>query len=235
MANFWKLVNRIIAQSDIILEVADARFLNETRNPEIEEKIVRAKKRFIIVANKADLTRERRRDIPNLVYVSAKNKLGSSVLKRKLLEVGHGKEIVVGVVGYPNTGKSSVINSLTGKKKAPTSSQSGYTRSLRKCRASGKIMLFDTPGVIDFRKNDEITLALFGSVDANQLKDPIGTALVLVERMKDNVRERYKVEGEEAYELLENVARKMNMLQSGGVPDERRAAIRIISDWQQGL
>lgn len=234
MVNFWNLVNRIIAEADIILEVVDARFIDETRNREIEEKVEKANKRIIIVANKADLSKTRK-DIPHLVYVSAKKKLGSTMLFKKIMQISHGEKVVVGVVGYPNTGKSSVINALSGRRAAPTSPNAGFTKSLRKVRAGSKIILIDTPGVLDFGKNDQTALALFGSLEANQLKDPIGAALTLIEKMKPEICRKYQVSGDDAEEILGNVARKLHMLQSGGIPNEWLAAVKLVSDWQKSI
>ena len=234
MVGYWKLVNRIIAKADIILEVVDARFIDETRNRTIEENIEKANKRIIIVANKADLSKTRK-DIPNLVYISAKKKAGSTMLLRRIMQLSHGEKTVVGVVGYPNTGKSSVINALSGRRAAPTSPQAGFTTSLRTVRASNKIMLIDTPGVINFGKSDQTTLALFDSLGSHQLKDPTEAALTLIERMKPEICRKYQVSGDDSEEILENIARKMHMLQSGGRPNARAAAVKLISDWQKSI
>ena len=118
MPNFWKLVNEVINESDIILLVLDARYIDESRNSEIEQKIRRANKEFIYVINKIDLVDEkklRKIKIEPHIKVSSKLHKGNIQLLKKLSMISKGEKITVGVLGYPNTGKSSVINALKGK------------------------------------------------------------------------------------------------------------------------
>ncbi len=245
MANFWKLVNRILERSDIVLEIVDARFIDETRNREIEDKIKKKQKLFIIVANKSDLAdKEELLDqvlhLPNSVILSSKNKQGTALLKKKILSLARGKNVRVGVVGYPNTGKSSVINALAGSSKAKTSSQSGHTRALQLIRAGPRIMLIDTPGVIPYMQNNEASMAAIGSVDANQLKDPLMAAFRLTEKIPEKVISFYGLDlepekADDPEEIIEAVAKKKNLLMSGARPNVRLASITIINDWQKGI
>jgi hypothetical protein len=245
MANFWKLVNRILERSDIVLEIVDARFIEETRNKEIEDKIKKKQKLFIIVANKSDLADtdelvDKVLHLPNCVMLSSKNKQGTAMLKKKILSLAKGGHVKVGVVGYPNTGKSSVINALAGSSKAKTSAQSGHTRALQLIRAGPRIMLIDTPGVIPYMQNNEASLAAIGSVDANQLKDPIMAAEKLIEKISGKVIAFYGLDlkpeqADDPDEIIEAVAKKKNLLMSGARPDVRLASITIIKDWQKGM
>ena len=126
MAGFMKQISELIQQSDIILEILDARFPDKTRNKEIEDRIFAKGKKLIIVLNKMDLVgknkieEEKNKLIKEkhlrVVFVSAKEKNGVRLLKRELsIARGNKKTSVIGLLGYPNSGKSTIINSLSGK------------------------------------------------------------------------------------------------------------------------
>jgi len=216
MVNYWKIVNRLIRESDILLEVLDARLVDETRNPELEKKIDLAGKKMIYVINKADLVEKssldrKKRRMKNCVFVSSVKHYGSKILRELILRLADKELVTVGVVGYPNTGKSSVINMLKGKSSAPVSSISGYTKGLQKVKATRRIMLIDSPGVIPFRRNDETKLALIGSLNAARLKNPDLDAMALIENLEGAVEKYYEVEpGEDSEESLERIAISKN-------------------------
>ncbi len=168
MASHRMILKEVIRKADILLEVVDARFPDETRNSEVERDIARSKKPFIIVLNKCDLvsketiekTKSRLSQIAPTVFVSCKKRFGATMLRHKILETAgiKGRDILVGSLGYPNTGKSSVINSVSGKHKAGTSPISGHTKGVQLVSAGSRIMFMDTPGVIPFGENDEHAL-----------------------------------------------------------------------------
>lgn len=240
MVNYWKVVNGLIREADILLEVLDARLVDETRNHELEKKIEAAGKKFIFVINKADLVDKslldkRKKQMKNCVFVSSVMHHGSKILRELILRLADKELITVGVVGYPNTGKSSVINMLKGKSSAPVSSTSGFTRGLQKVKATRRIMLIDSPGVIPFKKNDETKLALIGSLNAARLKTPDLDAMALIENLEGAVEKSYGIEpGEDSEESLERIAIKKKKLMKGGKPDVMTTARMIIQDWQKG-
>ncbi len=238
--HFWNLVYSVIKQSDVILEVLDARLIDETRNDEIEKIIEQQNKKLIHVVNKIDLIdvdtiKSKLKELSNPVFISSKERLGTTILKRKILEIGRKEQIIVGVVGYPNTGKSSVINAIAGAKKARTSPTSGFTKGIQKIKASERIILLDTPGVIPIEDQDLIRHCLIGSKNPQQLKDPDLVAIYLIKRLKGNVEKHYGVEpSADPEETLEAIAKKMNRFQKGGIPDVMEMARTIIMDWQRG-
>ena len=237
---FWLIVNVVIKESDVVLEILDARFIDETRNIEIEEKIEQQGKKLIHVVNKIDLIdketiKEKLKELSNPVFVASKERLGITILRDKILQLGQRENIVVGVVGYPNTGKSSVINALAGGRKAKTSSISGFTRAIQKIKASNRIMLLDTPGVYPFEEKDEIKHVLIGAKNPEQIKEPDLAAMSLIKALNGRVEKHYGVDVDEDYEVtLENIAKKMHKFRKGGIPDVDTASKMIIKDWQTG-
>ncbi len=245
MPSFWKHVNAVLQRSDIILEVLDARFIEETRHSEIERKIQGSGKQILYVINKSDLA-----DIPTLqiikkrlqpsIFISSTDRLGTTLLKKKLFELARGKEVVVGVVGYPNVGKSSVINALAGRKAARTSAESGFTKGLQKVRISPRIVLLDTPGVFPRKEQAQQKYALFGAIDYAKIKDPELAAIRLIQEHSKAITSYYgvdgvgDVEGTGAEEILEGIAKAFHKLRKGGQADLEATARMILRDWQTG-
>ncbi len=240
MANFWKIVNNVIEESDVILLVLDARMPDETRNIEIEKKIQFKEKKMIYVINKCDLLEKSvieryRRQYKPSVFVSSVKHYGSTILREKIMQLLRGEMGVVGVLGYPNVGKSSVINMLRGKGSAPVSSISGFTKGVQKVRISQKVMLLDTPGVIPFKEDNKEKQTLTGTVNFDKLPDPELAVLILIEKYPGKLEEYYGAEiGTDAEDSLEKITIAKKKLMKGGIPDVQTMSRRILKDWQQG-
>lgn len=250
MSSYKLMVKDVIKHADVLLEVIDARFPDETRNSEVERDVARARKPLIIVINKCDLvskeileeTKYRLAKIAPTVFVSSKMKLGTTMLRHRILEVAgiKGRNILVGCLGYPNTGKSSVINGVAGKNSAPTSPISGHTKGVQVIDAGSRIRFIDTPGVIPFGENDQYLQGLLSIKSASHLEDPVGVAMKIIEKLcaanKASLESFYhvRIEGQDSYDVLEMIARACNFLKQKGEVDETRAAIKIINDWQTG-
>ena len=228
----------MLKQADLILEVLDARMIQESRNSEIEEKILRSGKKLLYVFNKCDLVQNlstlKHHAVQPSVFISSTEKLGTTVLKKRILEISHGQPVVVGVVGYPNVGKSSVINALSGRGAARTSAESGFTKGIQKVRVDKKITLIDTPGVFPYQEKDEFVNAQIGAVDYGKIKDAETAAMRIVEAHSKLICQHYRVEGEEGEELLEKIAFKLGLLGRGGRANFDAAARRVLKDWQTG-
>jgi ribosome biogenesis GTPase A len=239
MASFWKHVKRVIDESDILIEVLDARFIQASRNIELEEKINRSKKQLLYVINKSDLVNpallgDVKRSLKPAVFISSKDKLGTTILKKKILQISHGKEVTVGVVGYPNVGKSSLINALSGRGAARTSAKSGFTLGSQKIKVDNKIMILDTPGVFPYKEKEEFRLGKIGAIDADQLKDPESVALQLLEEEKKSFQNHYQLTKNDPEEMLEEIAMKLGKLLKGGKPNLELASRALLKDWQRG-
>lgn len=239
MPSFWRHVKRVLHDADILIEVLDARLIEQTRNREIEHKVQKSGKKLLFVINKCDLVdinavRQEKRGLQPVVYISSTDKLGTTILKKKILELSRGENVIVGVLGYPNVGKSSLINALSGRKAALTSPHSGFTHGIQKIRVGTKIMLLDTPGVFPYREKDEVLMAKHGSIDYTKIKNPEVAALELMRDYKELFVKHYKLKNEDLEQMLEELAFKTNKLQSGGKPDLDATARMVLKDWQTG-
>ncbi|MEM5878794.1 MAG: GTPase [Candidatus Aenigmatarchaeota archaeon] len=240
MKRFWNLINDVIDQVDVVLEVADARMPEITRNRKIENMVREKRKRLFIVYNKADLINPKNiKSGKNFVYVSTRKRYGFSKLRNLIM--GNRQTVRVGVVGYPNTGKSSVINFLVGRKKAPTSSVAGFTKGVQWITDHKGLLLYDTPGVIPFDENDEVKQALMCVLSPSQIKNPDLVAIkiieIFLEQNKHALEKRYnkKISENESETVLMSIGKRMNYLAKNGEIDITRTCIKIIKDWQQGL
>ncbi|MBI2651419.1 50S ribosome-binding GTPase [Candidatus Woesearchaeota archaeon] len=243
---FWVVVQQIIRKADIILEVLDARMDELTRIKSIEEYARNHNKPLILVINKADIVSKNTIENIKQKYHGKDYLLFSSKLKNNINDiiglikskVKHEKAKVA-VVGYPNTGKSSLINVLSKGGKVRVSLESGFTKGLQLIRGKGDLMLFDTPGIVPFQQRDEIRLGLVSGISPQKLSDADIVAFELIKIFKENnpkaLEEAYSINPEiELEEFLIELAKKWNMFLKNAVPDERRAAIQLLTDWHNG-
>lgn len=244
MASFWKIVNKVISDADILLLLLDSRLIDETINKEVVAHAQKANKPLIYVITKCDLVKkefveEYKKKFNPSVFVSAKEHLGTTILRDRILieakKIGLTK-VKVGVLGYPNVGKSSLINSMAGRSAAPTSNVSGFTKGVQKVKSDNRIIFLDTPGVIPYQEKDSVKHAFIGTIDFNKAKDQDLIVIELMEKFPGKVESFYKVEvKEDKEETIEEIAIKKNLIRKGNKPDIERAARMILKDWQNGL
>lgn len=232
-------------KSNVVLEIIDARFPNQTRNVELEKSALKADKKLVVVINKSDLVSKHEaiklknsisKDFPALIF-SARERKGKHDLMRLLKIFSAKKELFVCTVGYPNTGKSSIINYLRGKRSAPTSSTAGQTKGEQMIRLDKKIMLVDTPGVMPFFKGGEATLTLVAAKNPQNLKNPEKAVQKIFDHLRYNgEKELWGVElgNKPSEQLLCEIAIKKKRLKKGGEPDIQTITLQIISAWQKG-
>ena len=248
---FPRLLLDVIKQSDILLEILDARFIDDTRNKEIEELIKKQGKRIIYVLNKSDLIDrkeiKKQLEMKNLYpyeIISCILKKGSRDLRDRIKQESrkiNQNKVYIGVIGYPNTGKSSIINFLVSKKSARSSTQSGYTKGIQKIKLTENLVLIDSPGVIPEKeylsklpnvlgKHTKINVTTY-----NKVKDPEMQVFYLIKNYLDEIQDFYKIDSKGDFErFLEILGRNKNMLKKGNEIDTERAARLVLKDWQEG-
>jgi ribosome biogenesis GTPase A len=234
----------VIENSDLLIEVADARFPEKTRNKRIEKQVKAKGKELIIVLNKSDLvsknnSKKIKKEIQEefqCVFVSSKEKQGFRKLREKIQIALKKSGDIIGIIGYPNTGKSSVINCLS-KKKVRTSITAGYTRGQQVINA-GKFKLIDSPGIIPMEEREENELVLIGAKNPFRLRYPEEAAIKLIELLKEKNPEALKELGakeeKDSDKILEEIAVKKGRLMKKGIPDVKAVSKQILLDWQKG-
>lgn len=250
------LAQKIVDLSDIILEILDARFAKETRNSEIEQMIKKQGKILIYVFNKSDLIDKNKMDEEYLAslnpkaFVSCFKKEGirnlRDLIKKEANKIEHPADkifgkISVGVVGYPNTGKSSVINLLAGRTATGVGANPGFTKGIIKIRLSPKIMLLDSPGIIsekDYSTSHSFAMSKHTKVGArsySQVQEPVVAVYNLMKEFPLLLEKFYEVEsGGDTELLIDELGKKKNFMKRGGEVDEDRTARQILKDWQEG-
>ncbi|XP_003737150.1 guanine nucleotide-binding protein-like 3 homolog [Galendromus occidentalis] len=144
--------------------------------------------------------------------------------------------IKVGIVGYPNVGKSSVINSLKRSKACVTGATPGVTRQAQEVTLDKYIQLVDSPGVI-YDKRDCVAATLRNARRVEALEDPVSPALEIVKRAnKEQLMLQYKVTENfrDGQEFLALLARARGFVGRGGIYNPDQAARLLINDWNSG-
>ena len=243
MASFWIIVNKVIRGADVLLLLLDSRLVKESYNEEVVDKAKETNKPLIFVFTKCDLVdtkivEQYKKKFRPAVFVSAKMHFGTTILREKILIAAKKANIKgmikVGVLGYPNVGKSSLINAMVGRGSAPTSSLSGHTKAVQNIRTS-RIMFLDTPGVLPYKEKDEVAHTAMGAIDYAKSKDPDIMVMALMDKFPGRIEKYYEVKvKEDKEESLEEIALKKNIIKKGNEADVMRLARLILRDWQKG-
>lgn len=147
------------------------------------------------------------------------------------------KQISVGFVGYPNVGKSSVINALRSKKVCKTAPTPGETKVWQYVTLFKRVYLIDSPGTVPGGTRDSPSqLVLKGVTRVSALADPAShVAAVLQRARREHVARTYGLrEWADVTDFLEQLARRQGRLLKGGAPDTGTAARGVLVDWQSG-
>lgn len=237
---------RAITKSDVVLFVLDARMPELSQNKDLENKLEASGKEFILVFNKIDLVSRERlaelmKEYPHAHFVSVVKKKGFTELRRDLLAKGKkmNVKLEIGIVGYPNVGKSALTNMLLRSHKSHVSSKAGTTKGVQ-WASSNAFRIVDSPGVIPW-EDDEVKLGLLSAKNPEKLKDPEAVALKIISTFSEGeISKLEKFYGfnasaeEEDYEVMIKIGMAKKLLRKGGVVDEGRTALMIIRDWQGG-
>ncbi len=245
---------------DLVIELVDARIPHSSRNPDIDE-LGKGKARLILL-NKADLAdaaiteewskhfKEKGYFVVPLDSRSSKNmKTVTNVVMEacaKKIERDRARGIKnrpvrAMVVGIPNVGKSTFINSYAGRACAKTGNKPGVTKGKQWIRLNKNVELLDTPGILWPKFEDQtvgLNLALIGSINDNLLQQEelsLLLAKVLLERYPGALNERYGIEEAVAdASLLEAIAKARNCLAKAGEFNLSKAAQVLIDDFRSG-
>ncbi|NXV65426.1 NOG2 protein, partial [Molothrus ater] len=248
----WGELYKVIDSSDVVVQVLDARDPMGTRSPHVESYLKKEKpwKHLIFVLNKCDLipTWATKRwvavlsqEYPTLAFhASLTNPFGKGAFIQLLRQFGklHSdkKQISVGFIGYPNVGKSSVINTLRSKKVCSVAPIAGETKVWQYITLMRRIFLIDCPGVVYPSGDSETDIVLKGVVQVEKIKSPEDHICAVLERAKEEyIRKTYKIESwTDTEDFLEKLAARTGKLLKGGEPDLQTVSKMVLNDWQRG-
>ena len=246
-----KEIKEMLPQIDVVIEVCDARLPFSSENPMITE--IRGDKPLIKILNKCDLADERKTKVW-LEYFESQHNVkaialttensstakGIPALIRKLVphKNEEGKQLNAVIVGIPNVGKSTLINTLVGKAKAKVGNEPAVTKGQQRIRLEEGLYLYDTPGMLwpkIANENSGYRLAVSGAVkDTAFDHDDIAyfAAEYLLETYPERLLERYKLAEVPQHEedLIEAIGRQRGCVRSGGHVDMHKAAVILINE-----
>lgn len=250
---------------DLVIELVDARIPLSSRNPDIDEL---GKNKFrLILMNKSDLADDAvskewkiffKEKGYFVVELDARNKAGMKQVTAVVMEACKEKierdrkrgilnrPVRAMVVGIPNVGKSTFINSYAGKACAKTGNKPGVTKGKQWIRLNKSVELLDTPGILWPKFEDQtvgLYLALIGAIKDEILNiDELSLELIqiLKEYYPGMLSSRYSTEGNrlnedvQAVELLKQIAENRKCISKGNELDYSKAAALLIDEFRSG-
>ncbi len=275
MTKAKRMMEENISLIDLVIEIVDARVPMSSRNPDIDS--LAANKARIILLNKADLADD---SITNqwIAYFNSKNiyclKLNSrdnsgvkqvnnliqmacaNKLERDKQRGIMNRTIKAMVVGIPNVGKSTFINSFAGKASAKTGNKPGVTKGKQWIKLGKNVEMLDTPGILWPRFESQevgMRLAMIGSINDNILNIEelaIDTINYVYNNYPDNIIERYNLDkaavaasydeksinpdNSIALYIMEQAAIKRGCIKKGNAIDYEKASNIILDDFRSG-
>ncbi len=260
MTKAKRMMQENIKLIDLVIELVDARIPISSRNPDIDE--LGKNKARLILLNKSDLAEEKQND----AWVEYFKNKGFSVIKVNSRKGGGIKSIQgviqeackekmerdrkrgilnrpvrAMVVGIPNVGKSTFINSLAGKACAKTGNKPGVTKGKQWICLNKNVELLDTPGILWPKFEDQtvgLRLAFIGSIK-DEILNVEELAAEMIQFMKKYytgvLAEKYNiVESEDPYKCLADIAESRHCLLRGNELDTNKAAMLLIDDFRGG-
>ncbi|MBI4167553.1 MAG: 50S ribosome-binding GTPase [Candidatus Aenigmarchaeota archaeon] len=240
-SGFRYRIRRIIESADLVIEVLDARDPFGTKNTEVEKLVKMSRKRLLTVVNKVDLVKSV--DYPEsskTCIISSKNRRSAAILKDFIKANLPKTPARVAIVGYPNVGKSTIINLLKGRKSASVAPIPGHTKGVQWVRVDEDILLLDSPGIVPSYEKDVISIAIKGAIEADQIKNPERVAHSILEKIlseNPGALEKFydiKLASEDPQEILVTIAVRRGRLLKRSEPDTLSAAKTVIRDRYKG-
>ncbi len=271
------LIEEHLKLVDVVVELLDARIPYSSKNPQIDD-LLNDKPR-VVALNKSDLansliTKEWQswyetkgiKAIPiNCIkgdgisdVIEVIKEVGSDRINRRAAKGAINTNIRVMIVGIPNVGKSTFINALVGKKKAKTGNKPGVTRGKQWIRIRNDIDLFDTPGILWPKIEDQKVgkrLAFTGAIKDEILSiDDLAYEFIkwslekyphilekrydvrLEETDYDNVdNEYYMINTSDPLIIMEQIAKRRGCIKKGNKIDYDKVSVLILDEFRKGL
>ncbi len=256
MAKAMRVMEENLRLCDAVVFVLDARAPASTYNPKLVA--LAGSKPVLYLLNKGDLADGGADALLTLVKesgkaaikISATGKSAARIMQsameelvrekaQRLAEKGSKKPLRFLIAGVPNTGKSTLINALSGGRKAQVGDKAGVTKAKQWVKCGG-FELMDTPGTMPPSFADQSLarrLAYIGSVNDDILEmDEIALALLeeLYQKYPKGLEERYGITGGTPLEMLGQVCRKRGFLLKGNDFDYERGERAVIDDFRKG-
>ena len=260
MTKAKRMMQEDIKLIDLVIELTDARVPLSSRNPDIDE--LGKNKARLVLLNKSDLADERQNEkweaffrekgyftarinarsgagmkqIHNIIQEACKEKIERD-RKRGIMN----RPVRAMVVGIPNVGKSTFINTFAGKACTKTGNKPGVTKGKQWIRLNKSVELLDTPGILWPKFDDQLVglkLAVIGSIKDEILQaEELALWIIGFLRLEypGKLLERYSVEetGTDV-EMLEKIAYARGCRLKGDLPDYPKAAALLIDDYRSG-
>lgn len=245
---------------DFVIEIIDSRIPFSSRNPLFKD-LLKNKKRLLIF-NKSDLSdpklneewMEKITDENNFAisYNAMKPNVNLVVKKSEELMADEIKKyqdkglkkgpLRAMIVGIPNSGKSTFINSISGTKSTRTGNRPGVTKTNQWIKIHSKLHLLDTPGVLwpKFEEKVGLNLAFTGAIK-DEIMDRETLALKLIEKLKNiapaSLEERYKISDIKEMsplEIMDEIGKNRGALMRGGLIDYEKVSGIILDEFRKG-
>ena len=260
MTKAKRMMQENIKLIDLIIELVDARVPVSSRNPDIDE--LGKQKARLILLNKSDLASEgcnekweKYFEDKGFSVVKVNSRSGAGIKSingviqeacREKIERDRRRGILnrpvrAMVVGIPNVGKSTFINSLAGKACTKTGNKPGVTKGKQWIRLNKQVELLDTPGILWPKFEDQsvgLRLAFIGSIkDEIVNREELAAELIrfLNTSYPGVLEEKYQIQpSEDVYHLLEEIALSRNCLLKGSELDTGKASLLLLDDFRGG-
>lgn len=250
-----KEIREALPKVDLIIELVDARIPFSSNNPMIAE--LRGDKPTIKILNKTDLADpiiteqwqvhlEKSRNVKTLALTTEHNEKSRqlpALIEKMLPEKAASVNIINAMImGIPNVGKSTLINTLTGRSAAKTGDEPAVTKGQQKIKLTDDIMLWDTPGMLWPKQEYPLSsyrLATTGAIKDTALDyDDVAffAADFLLKEYPELLKARYDLTElpDTELEFLETIGRKRGCIGGGGYVDLNRIGKLMITDIRSG-
>lgn len=251
-----KEIEEVVPQIDVIIEVLDARIPYSSENPMISE--LRGDKPCVKVLNKRDLSDPvltqkwidhfEQQDGVKAMAVTTENpqevhKIMELCRKLAPHREAMGKNIRTMIMGIPNVGKSTIINTLAGRTIAQTGNQPAVTRRQQRINLQNGVVLSDTPGILWPKVENPhsgFRLAATGAIKDTAMEyDEVAfyTVEYLAKHYPQRLMERYQLDELPIteIELMEAIGAKRGALRAGGRVDIHKASEILLHELRQGV